>query len=276
MGSEGKPVGAVVSATAILRYLNQQPDGAVSAHVARDLGLNPSTCFNILKTLAREGLVVFDEGSKAYRLGLGLLELASGALDQVGYISLIRPDLEAIAARWQVSVTLWLRISASRVMLIDRAASGSVIEIHMRIGQRLPIMVGALGRCFAAYSGFSPLELKRLYAAVRSDAPIGFKQFQAEVEDTRAKGFAVDEGHFVRGVTTISSPILDRAGRPILAISTVGLSAQFPERTVAMVGEHLREVTRRIGRGLADTAIGSAARTPTKKAGHGLQLHARA
>lgn len=242
----GKPVGAVLGAVAILRYLAGQPAPAPNNQIARSLGLNVSTCFNILKTLAGEGLVSFDPASKSYMLGPGLVELASGALDQVGYLRLVHPELERFAARWRVTTTLWLRVSRTRVLLVDLSQSGSVVQIHMRVGQRLPILVGALGRCMAAHADFAADELKALHAALRSDNPVPFDQFLAEVERARQDGYAVDQDHFVRGVTTISSAVLDAAGRPILAISAVMLTAQCSDDDVAGMGADLRETTRRL------------------------------
>jgi len=244
--SVGKPVGAVLSAVAILRYLAAQPAPAPNNQIARSLDLNVSTCFNILKTLAGEGLVSFDPASKTYMLGPGLVELASGALDQVGYLRLVHPELERFAAHWRVTTTLWLRVSRSRVLLVDLSQSGSVVQIHMRVGQRLPILVGALGRCMAGYADFRPEELRAMYAELRSDNLPPFDRFLAEVEDARRAGYAVDRDHFVRGITTISSAVLDTAKRPILAISAVALSAQCPPDSTADMGADLRETTQRI------------------------------
>ncbi|WP_109152141.1 IclR family transcriptional regulator [Azospirillum sp. TSO5] len=247
----GKPVGAVVSALAILRYLASQ-DGAVSSiQTARALGLNPSTCFNILKTLVAERVVHFEEAGKAYRLGAGLVELAGSALDQVGYARLIHPELERLAAAWQTPMTAWLRVSNARVMLVDRAEATSTIQIHMRIGHRLPLLVGALGRCMAAHAGFPVDEMRRQYAKVRQDSPQSFEHFLEEVEAARADGYAVDRDGFARGVTTVSSPVLDAEGTPFLALSAVGLTAQFSDERVAAMAADLRDTTRRISRQLA-------------------------
>ena len=105
-----KLVGALSSGLAILRYLSRTGAGVGVSQVARDLKLNPSTCFNLLKTLVHEGLAVFDGASKSYALGLGLVELAKGALEQASYTRLVRPHLDAIASKHRVTATLWQRV----------------------------------------------------------------------------------------------------------------------------------------------------------------------
>lgn len=249
--SAGKPVGAVLSAVAILRFLAAQPAPASNKLIAASLDLNVSTCFNILKTLTGEGLVSFDPAGKTYMLGPGLVELASGALDQVGYLRLIHPELERFAAQWRVTATLWLRVSRLRVLLVDVSQSESVVQIHMRVGQRLPILVGALGRCMAAHADFGLDELKGMYAALRSDNLVPFERFLAEVEEAKTHGYAIDRDHFVRGITTVSSAILDASNRPILAMSAVTLTGQCSPTDAAGMGEDLRETTQRIRKLLA-------------------------
>ena len=123
----------------MLRYLGETGAGVGVSRVARDLELNPSTCFNLLRTLVHEGMVDFDPHAKTYTLGLGVVELAKGALEQTSYARFMRPHLEAIAARHGVTATLWQRTGKDRVVLVDRCEADSAMRVHMQIGQRLPL-----------------------------------------------------------------------------------------------------------------------------------------
>ena len=75
-----RPVGALVHALRILRHLAAQGTAEGVTTIARATGVNGSTCYNILRTLVAEGVVIFDPATKTYRLGLGLVELAVGVL----------------------------------------------------------------------------------------------------------------------------------------------------------------------------------------------------
>ena len=63
-----KPVGALISGLAVVRYLSTAAAPVGVSRIARDLGLNSSTCFNLLKTLVHERLATFDEATKTYRV----------------------------------------------------------------------------------------------------------------------------------------------------------------------------------------------------------------
>ncbi len=236
-----KLVGALVSGLRVMRYLGSMGTPVGVSRVARDLRLNSSTCFNLLKTLVHERLVTFDEASKTYSVGLGLVEMAKGALEQASYVRMLRPHLEQVALRHRVTATLWNRIPGHRVLLVDRADVESAVRVHMSIGQRLPMYIGALGRCMAAHSGLSDAELRSLITELRWDAAPNFEEYRIEVEHARRLGYAVDRGQYVKGVTAASAPILDRAGQPIMAISAVGFSAQLDAAALKALGEDLRD-----------------------------------
>lgn len=245
-----KQVGAVVAATRILRFLATHRRPAGVTEVARTLALNPSTCFNILRTLADEGLVIFDAETKGYSPGLGLAELAASALDGVGAVRVVRPHLEALADRFGVTMTLWLRAGADRVVLVDRAEGRSMVRIHMSIGQRLPMLIGALGRCMAAHAGLAEDDLARRYAGLRADALPPFETFLRQVAQARRQGYAVDADSFVSGITTVSAAVRDGVGQPVLAISAVDLTARLDRAATRRLGEALAVAAEDIGRSL--------------------------
>jgi DNA-binding IclR family transcriptional regulator len=208
--------------------------------VARDLELNSRTCFNILKTLVHEGLVTFDERTKTYSIGIGLVELAKGALEQASFVRMLRPKLESLAMDHSVTATLWQRSRGERVVMVDLAENPAAIRVHMSIGQRLPMYIAALGRCMAAYSGLTENELRARISDLRWENAPSFEEYYADVQLVRERGYAVDNGNYVKGVTTVSAPIVDTDNRAIMAISTVGFSAQFNKASIRALGESVR------------------------------------
>lgn len=239
--STEKKVGALSAGISILRHLASVSTPLGVTRIARDLDLHSSTCFNLLKTLVQERLVTFDEDTKTYRMGLGLVELAKGSLEQASYARLLRPHLQELASRHRVTTTLWQRATNDRVVLVDLAESGSTMRVHMSIGQRLPMYIAALGRCMAAYTPLSPAELRTKISALRWENGPSFEAYMQDVDRVREIGYAIDEEHFVKGITTVSSPILDEHHMPVMVISAVGVAARFTSSDIQSLGEDLRE-----------------------------------
>ena len=246
-----KLVGALVSGLRVLRYLAASGSPVGVTRIARELELNASTCFNLLKTLVHEGLVTFDDGTKTYAIGIGLVELARGALEQSSFVRMLRPHLEAIAGEHRVTTTLWQRSSKERVTLVDLADTSAAIRVHMSIGQRLPVYIAALGRCMAAYSDLTEDQLREKISNLRWENAPSFEEYYAEVQQVRDRGYSVDNGNYVKGVTTVSAPVVDANNRAIMAISAVGFSAQFNKIAIRQLGEELHERTKTISRALS-------------------------
>lgn len=246
-----KLVGALVTGLRVLRHLAASGSPIGVTRIARELELNASTCFNLLKTLAHEELVIFDEDTKTYSIGLGLVELAKGSLEQASLVRMLRPHLEALADAHRVTATLWHRSGKDRVILVDLADTNGAIRVHMSIGQRLPLYIAALGRCMAAYSDLTQEQLRKRIAGLRWENTPGFDEYYAEVKRVRSRGYAVDNGNYVKGVTTVSAPVVDSNNRAIIAISAVGLSAQLNKTAIRQLGEDLQIRTSSISRALS-------------------------
>jgi len=246
-----KRVGALVSGLRVLRYLaaNDAPVGVT--RIARELALNASTCFNLLKTLVYEGLVSFDESTKTYAIALGLVELTKGVLEHASQIRMLRPHLEAVAATHRVTATLWQRTSQDRVVLVDLASTDATIRVHLSIGQRLPIQIAAMGRCLAAHAQLTLPQLRQQLAAVRWENAPDFADYCVQVQQARQYGYAVDHSNYVRGVTTVSSLIVDADKRVIMALNAVGFSTQFSKAEIRRLGEDLHMRSQSISRALS-------------------------
>lgn len=254
MATSGPPeklVGALSSGLAVVRYLAASGAPVGVTRVARDLELNSSTCFNILKTLVHEGLVTFDDATKTYSIGIGLVQLAKGALEQSSYVRLLRPHLEALAAEHRVTATLWQRGREERVVLVDLADNPAAMRVHMSIGQRLPMYIAALGRCMAAYSELPEKQLRERISTLRWENAPSFDEYFAEVQQVRERGYAVDNGNYVKGVTTVSAPVVDASSRAVMAMSAVGFSAQLTKAAVRQLGEDLHERASAVSRALS-------------------------
>jgi DNA-binding IclR family transcriptional regulator len=255
-GEPEKLVGALSNGIAIIRYLNKIRRPVGVSQITHDLHLNMSTCYNLLKTLVYEDLLAFDSNNKTYALSLGLVQLAKSTLDQASSVRLIRPHIEGITVKHQVTVTLWQCISNDRVVLVDRADTDSAITVHMQIGQRLPLYIGALGRCMAAYSTLDKAGIEKQFRTLQWQSPPTFAEYWNEVKAAKANGFAIDSGNYVKGVTTISSIVLDKQNKPTMAISAVGFSAQFNDETLNALGCDLCDHTQQISRALAGDFTG--------------------
>lgn len=240
------PVKPVASAIRILRYLSRAALPVRAIQVARDLELNNSTCFNILRTMAAEGVIEFNPQSKTYSIGLGLVKLVDNSLADGKRISAARPILHEIAERFRVTATLWRRIVQDRIVLVAAEHSRSDLRIHMGVGQRLPMLMGASGRLATANARLDRTEAQEVFQKLRWARPISFEAYWREVRLAEKNGWAVDDGYFSQGILSVAAPVFNHDGHLEYSVSAVMFRGQRDDAGVSALGQELKKYTARL------------------------------
>jgi DNA-binding IclR family transcriptional regulator len=238
-GGGPRRVGSVRHAAAILRHLEAIGIGAGVNPIARALDISPSSCFNLLKTLADERLVDFDGVTKQYSLGPGAIALGRRALDPRGSFELVRQRLEILADKHQVTACLWRTRRGDQFTIIGYAESAAAIRIHLTVGQRLPDAAGAGGRCIMAFSGFDDAAIRRRFDAVQWGYTPDPDAYLVEVKLARERGWAIDEGQFIKGMTTVAAPSLGQTGKVDFILTATMFTGQHPYERLQAIARDL-------------------------------------
>ncbi|WP_313296102.1 IclR family transcriptional regulator [Diaphorobacter sp.] len=242
--SLGVTVKPVVNAIGILRYLAHKGAPERAADIARHLEINPSTCFNILRTLVSEDVVDFNPLSKTYSAGLGLARLAEQLVTQGQRVQLASPLMRDLAIAQGITVTLWRRMGNDRIVLVLSESSPTDLHIYMPLGQRLPILMGASGRLFVGQMNLSEEVLRAEFANIRWARALSFEEYLEQVHLTQCQGWAVDDGYFSDGVLAIAAPVRDPIGSIAYTASAVMIRSQHSDGTarIKTLGESLKEL----------------------------------
>src|SRR5436190_8870465 len=177
-------VGSVVQALSILRYIARTREPAGVTAIARALQINPSSCFNILRTLVAEGFLERDDQAKTYTLGVAPLDLARSVIDENGAFPYLRPDMQRVADTFSVTTTLWRMTRSERWVLVGLTESLALARIHMNVGQRLPLYCGAMGRVLAAHRVLPQQEMLSRIRLVRWFRAPSVEEYLGQIEET--------------------------------------------------------------------------------------------
>ena len=235
-----KIVGAVTQAVALLRVLAVSPRPLGASAAAREAQINTSTAFNILRTLTAERLVSFNEASKTYSLGFGLFELAKRIGSDLPAV--LKAELNRLSESTGCLMVLW-EVAGDRVVLADRVIPDRPIGLHM-VTQRMPIMLGAVGRAMAAAMKLPEAEIKRRFGKLRWQAPITFREYLSDVRLAEERGFAVDADRLYLGVTSVAAVVTDQTGVPAYGISAIEMSLLMNDDRIPAIGKELAAVAR--------------------------------
>lgn len=229
----------VSNAIRILRHLSQGGLPERSVDIARILSINPSTCFNILRTLVMEDVVDFNALSKRYSAGLGLARLVGQLVTQGERVQFAKPLLQDLAGRLRVTVTLWRRMGPDRIVIVSSAASPTDVRIDMSEGQRLPILMGASGRLFATQVNLDDEKVKEGFENIRWSRPLPYTVYRDDVQLAAQRGWAIDDGYFSVGILAIAAPVYSPSGAIDFTVSAVLFRGQRDEEGIDEVGRAL-------------------------------------
>jgi DNA-binding IclR family transcriptional regulator len=255
IGPLGKPVGAVAAAANVLRALHTATRPLNASGVARAAGLHRGTAYNILRTLAAEGFVSYDETTRTYAVSLQILELAYGALRRSGLLDIARPLMHAVADDCGVSVYLSKVVGPSSMLLLDWVG-GLRPDPQLTVGRPHPGPAGASGVIIAAFGGSSEPELEALLSRVEWRQKPSFPEFLARVDEARHAGFSVDRGTMFRGVTLVSVPVLSPSWELLLVLTAAGHSHDFDEEAVGVLSRALQSAAGRVSDSLPLLRLG--------------------
>ncbi|MFA5520863.1 MAG: IclR family transcriptional regulator [Castellaniella sp.] len=243
-GQRIRPVPAVSRAIAILRLLGQAKEPLNAKTISDALELVPSTCLHILRVLVSENLLIVDETSKRYRLGPGMLVLARSMMDTDLFVLSAQPALDEIAEQWKVTAIGVQILGLNQMVVTALSRSQLPFRLHVDIGSRFPGLISATGRLVAAYSTVSDKALKERFERLRWEQQISFEEWRAQVSEVARRGYSIDEGQYISGVTLIAVPVMNRQQQLKHTIVTAGISDQASEKqTRALIADLRRHAT---------------------------------
>ena len=242
------PVGSIVQAVAVLRLLGTMNAGAGVTAIARALGIGPSSCFNVLKTLVGEDLVAFDAVTKTYTLGLGTVDLAHRALGRDVLVQAAEAAMAALAHQHDAAIGLWRLAPGERLVLVALAESDAATRIHMMVGQRQPAVAGATGRAVLASRGLDDMTVNAAHAGLRWQNAPGAAEYLAQVRAAESRGFAMDIDQINRGIVTVASTVIDQHGSLRFVLSA-SMFIGRDSTALDAIGWSVRDVAAKLGNG---------------------------
>ena len=185
-------------AVAVLRVLRDMPDGMSLGAIARATGLPRSTVQRIVGALRREGMVSATDGQGgALRLGP---EAATFALPGRDVVGVVRPHLEALAARTGETVDLAV-LRGDAMVFLDQVAGTHRLRAVSAVGEVFPLHSTANGRVALALMTHDERERRSLDPDT-----------VAAVERARRQGFAEDRENHTVGISAVGVGFRDTAG----------------------------------------------------------------
>jgi DNA-binding IclR family transcriptional regulator len=216
-------VQSVDRAITVLEILARRGDAGVS-EIAVDLGVHKSTAFRLLAALEQRGLVEQAVDRGKYRLGFGILRLASAIPGRLDVVRQARPVLDRLAAAFGETVNLAV-IRAHYAVNLDQAQGPAAVSAQNWTGQLTPLHATSSGKILLAHlppAARSELLDEAGLARFTEHTVTSRAALAHELDAALAAGYACTFAEFEDGLNAIAAPVRDHTGAVIAAVSVSG------------------------------------------------------
>jgi DNA-binding IclR family transcriptional regulator len=233
---------------ALLDVLAQAPGPLMLRDLASAAGMSAAKAHRYLVSFQRLNLVVQDANTR-YELGPATLRLGLATLSRLDAVKLARERLPTLMD--QTGHTLALAVWGNRgPTLVHWQEMPLAMPVSLRLGDVMPLLSSATGRCFAAFIGHGgaadkarPMieaELALARKLGRSDLPSTPAQVQAMLNESRTQGLGRVVNVLLPGISGLCAPVFDADGHLVLGVVSLGSSATFDPEWQGPVAQSLR------------------------------------
>ena len=235
---------AVGHALDVLSLLARHTEPLSAARIAAALGLPRSSTYRILTTLADRGFVSHLRESGRFGLGSAAYELGSAYQRQAPLQRAAGPLLARLVDVTTHNAHLAIMQGRDVLYVIEERATGRP-RLVTDVGVRLPAHLTASG--LAMLAGLSAAQVRASYPSAAAltgregSGPSTLGELRRLLVETRARGYAVEDGTITPGLASVAVAVTDHLGHPIAAVAVTYPAelAVGTDRPLAIATGHL-------------------------------------
>jgi DNA-binding IclR family transcriptional regulator len=232
MDKERAGIQSVEVGFALLDVLARAPGPLMLRDLAAAAGMSAAKAHRYLVSFQRLALVMQDASSTRYDLGPAALKLGLASLSRLDAVKLARERITGLME--QIGHTLALAVWGNHgPTIVHWEESPQAVTVNLRLGDVMPLLTSATGRCFAAYVPLDPIagmlqtEIARAQKLGRADVPRTMAEVQAMLAEVRERGSARVVDTLLPGIVGFCAPVFDADSHIVLGLVTLGSVATF-------------------------------------------------
>ena len=240
---------------ALLDVLAQAPGPLMLRDLAAQADMSAAKAHRYLVSFQRLGLVVQDGATTRYELGPATLRLGLATLSRLDAVKMARERLPALGE--QTGQTLALAVWGNHgPTLVHWQESPQAVPVNLRLGDVMPMLSSATGRCFAAFLGHGvgsdqakvlmAREMALAHDTGRKDVPTNAQELQALIAETQAHGLGRVHNVLLPGISGFCAPVFDADGHLALGVVSLGSSGTFNVAWTGALATTLLRMTRQL------------------------------
>lgn len=239
-----KTIASVEKAIEVIEYIAYSKKELGVTEISNGLNYGASGTYHLLNTLKQCNILVQDEATKKYSLGLKLWKIGMLSYGKNHISSILRPYLRKLKDLTGETTNLTI-LDNDHIVYIAQEASDKLVKMFTTTGAMAPIHCTAAGKVLLAYKDEE--EREDILDSIKFDrftesTLVSKEEILEEIEEIKILGYGFDNEEREIGVSCIAAPIFDLHGEALACITISGPTARFNEENKSIWGKIILEV----------------------------------
>lgn len=241
-------VQSVDRAISVLEFLSRRGWGGVT-EVANELDIHKSTAYRLLTTLRDRGLVEQNAATEKYRLGFGLVLLASSVTADLDILRCARPVSERLSEETQETVTVAVLEDDDAVVIHQNISRSSALNVDWT-GRHTPLHATAAGKVFLGHMPDDQRRriLRRRLERFTENTIVDAATLNEQLREVQARGYGYTVEELEVGLNAVGAPIRCSEGAVVGAVSVSGPVFRLPEESLPEVARLVMDAAAEVSR----------------------------
>ncbi len=200
------------------------------AEICKELGLQKTTVFNIVKTLTHQGWLVQDTPNGKYKLGMNILHVSTMVTRSISVEEIILNEMHRLRELYNEDVVLTAMIDGTPIC-VEKVQSSNILRIASQVGRVSSMVSGATGKTLFAWQpeAFISKVLDQTFPATEN-GQLERARLEKELEKIRTQGYCISASEQDEGVSSIAAPIRNKDGIADYSLSVIGAEQRIQEK----------------------------------------------
>ena len=219
------------------------------ADLAATLGVDRASAYRILRTLTRRGYAVAHPDDHAFAINPArLYDLTSDLSRSLRWPAVAQQFLARLHHSTGQTANLGM-LDGGEVVYISQELSRGPVIVDL-LGQRRPANCSALGKAILAWSPADAVPAGWRLVRLTDRSITDWPALSADLDQTRRRGYALDDGETFDGVRCVAAPIRDGSGSVVAALGISGPTTDLPDATLRGLAGDVVQCARAVAQAL--------------------------
>ncbi len=248
-GKEKKTIASVIKAIEVIEYIAYSEKEVGVTEISNGLNYGVSATYHLLNTLKECNIIIQNEKTKKFKLGLKVWQIGMLAYGQNHISIILKPYLKKLKELTGETANLTI-MDNYQIVYIAQEESDRLVKMFTRLGAKAPLHCTAAGKVLLAYKSEEiqkQIIEKIEFIQYTSNTIVKKEDFIKELIEIRKNGYAFDNEEREPGVSCIGAPIFNLNNEAIASITISGPTSRFTkenkEKWVNSVSQVAKEAT---------------------------------